>query len=66
MNQLKNHLKINSDVTLYNKMTAPYNCKKCLKSCYTVPNCLSCSVENGFIEDSIYASNNDIKKNDYQ
>lgn len=63
MNQFKNHLKINSDVTLYNKMTAPYNCKKCLKSCYTVPNCLSCSVENGFIEDSIFASNNDIKYN---
>ena len=59
----KNDLKINND-TLYNKMTkpkTPFNCSKCGKGCFSVPNCLSCFRNSGFIEDSIFASNNGIK-----
>ena len=64
----KNDLKINND-TLYNKMTktkkptTPFNCSKCGKGCFTVPNCASCIMDSGFIEDSIFASNNGIKYN---
>ena len=64
----KNDLKINND-TLYNKMTktkkttTPFICSKCGKGCFTVPNCASCIMDSGFIEDSIFASNNDIKYN---
>lgn len=65
---LKNDLKISYD-TLYNKMTKtetkmkpPFNCNKCGRGSY-IPTCATCIIDSGFIEDSIYASNNDIKYN---
>ena len=65
--ELKNSLRIRKHI-LYNKLSNtimskhPFNCSKCGKGCY-IRTCASCIVDSGFIEDSIYASNNDIKYN---
>lgn len=58
----QNDLKRSRD-TLYNKMTkpkTPFNCSKCGKGSY-ISTCATCIIDSGFIEDTIYASNNKIK-----